>query len=301
MKILLLFLALTPLAVSQAQTVLEWKFAPGETQDYRLTQTARLDSGVENAATLIADIVQQIDFTWKVIEVNADGTATISIKVNTFSLTATGPGGQEVAFDSSSSEDPQGYAAMLLPIGRRLSEEEVRLSMTPRGEVKLLDLPADLAEAVKSVPGGKLFAKDGGEGSFESLARLGAPLTLPSEAISEGKGWTDTSEIDIPPLGNATVEFSYLVKQMQDDKPLSIDQAMHLSLEASEGETSLVLKEQVSTGVVQFDVSAGRPEKSTLSYQVEIVPQASQPEASGGETMRLQQSVEFRSLSDASQ
>ena len=281
--------------------MLEWKFVPGETQDYRLTQTARLDSGVENAATLIADIVQQIDFTWKVIEVNADGAATISIKVKSFSLTANGPGGQEVAYDSSSSEEPLGYAAMLLPIGRRLSEEEVRLSMTPEGEVKILELPADLAEAVKSVPGGKLFAKDGGALSFESMARLGAPLTLPSKEIKEGTTWTDTSDIDVPPLGKAAAVFTYLVKQVQEDKPVVIDQEMSLSFESDEKDSMPLLRDQASSGEVQFDAAAGRPGQSSLKYQVELVPQSN---SSDGDTVmptKLEQNIEFRSLSDTTQ
>ncbi len=301
MKILMLLLAMIPFAASQAQTALQWKFVSGDTHEYRLTQTAQLKSGTGDSVKLIADVAEQIDFTWKVVEVNAEGTATLSIQVNSFSLTAKGPDGQEVAYDSQTEEDPQGYAAMLLPIGRRLHDEAVQFSMTTQGEVKILDLPTDLAEAVRSLPGGKLFAKDGGAISFESLARLGGPLSLPASEVQEGSSWTETTDIEIPFLGKASVEFIYEISQLRNDKPVLLEQKMSLSLIHGDSETPWSLQDQVSAGGVQFDTEAGRPETATLNYKVELFPESNLPEGNPGEPMTLQQKTEFRLLSDVAQ
>lgn len=284
---------LAPVGLLRAQSVIQWKFVPGESHDYRLTQTARLESGAGKARTQIADVAEQIDFTWKVVEVDAEGTATLSVQVNSYALTAKGPDGQEVTYDSQSASDPQGYAAMLLPIGRRLSEEPVQLSMSPQGIVKLLDLPIDLADAVKSVPGGKLFAKDGGAGSFESLARLGGPLSLPTGEVQEGSTWKDTLEMEIPALGKAAVKFEYQIGKLPDNNRISIEQHMLLSpLEDAEARWSL--DSQTSTGEVQFDSDSGRSESSSLSYKAELISESNP-------SMTLEQNVKFTSLSDTTQ
>lgn len=294
MKVFFFWLATLPLAVSQAQTLPLWKFTPGDTHEYRLTQTAQLKSGTGDSVKLVADVDEQIDFTWKVVEVNAEGTATLSIRVNSFSLTAKGPDGQEVAYDSQTEEDPQGYAAMLLPIGRRLSEEAVKLSMTPQGEVKILDLPTDLSEAIRSLPGGKLFAKDGGARSFEALARLGGPLSLPVSEVQEGSSWTETTDMEIPFLGKVSVEFTYQINQLQDQKRVAIQQKMSITPLIEEGDAPWSLRNQESIGEVQFDTKVGRPEKTSLAYKAELISESNS-------TMSLEQSVKFINLSDSSQ
>ena len=210
-------------AGSQAQTELAWKFVPGSSHEIRLTQTARLTSGSDALPTTLADIEQQIDYVWSVLEVNPEGTATISLRVTSFSLNARGPGGQEVAYDSTSTEDPQGYSAMLVPIGLRLGEDEVRLTITAAGAVNLEELPTDLAEAVKSVPGGKLFAEDGGAASFRALIRMGAPLALPDSPIEQNHTWTESAEMAVPPWARASppspTNFSRLLPMRRSRSP----------------------------------------------------------------------------------
>ena len=108
---------------------LAWKFTPGDVQTYRLTQSSQLSGGAADTYKQLASVEQVLDLTWKVLEVNDSGDANISLEVTAFSLLAKGPGGQEVQYDSESTEEPQGYAAMLAPIGKRLAESPLQFRM----------------------------------------------------------------------------------------------------------------------------------------------------------------------------
>jgi hypothetical protein len=240
-----------------------------------------------------AAVKQELDLTWKVIETHYDGSATISLQVSAFSFLATGPDGQEVRYDSDSTEEPQGYAAMLLPIGKRLSESEVRLTMTARGEVSDVKLPDDLAEAVKSVPGGKKFAQDGGLKSFKALARLGAPLLLPAGEIATGARWTETREMELPVLGPVKAEFVYILRNPLNDAQVTINQMMAIDLEGVE---RLDLANQDSSGALEFNTVAGRPETSTLIYEAEL-KQTNKPDG----LIKLEHKIEYRRIADDSQ
>lgn len=282
-------------AVSASAVTLEWKFTPGDEQNYRLTQSARLSAGPADALKQFTSVKQEIDLTWKVLEVSDEGNATISLGVTAFSFLATGPDGQEVRYDSESTEEPKGYAAMLLPIGKRLAEAEVQLTMTPRGEVSDVKLPEDLAEAVKSIPSGKKFAQDGGVTSFESMARLGAPLIFPANDVATEKSWSEKRELELPVFGTATVAFAFEVKDAPKENKVAIDQQMTIEAESPEAMDRVKLINQKSTGKIEFDSKAGRPELSILTYEAELEQPTSE------ENMKLEHTIEYRRLVDDSQ
>ncbi len=269
---------------------LGWKFTPGQSLRYQLNQTAHLSTGVEESAQAIADVVEHIDYSWKVLTVDPNGTATIAVQVTNFSAKFTGPGGQEVRYDSQSTEEPQGFSAMLLPIGRRLVESEVTLTISPKGEVTMSALPDDLFEAAKSIPGGKTFALDGGAASFVSLARLGGPWEFPTPADTS---WSTTHQADLPVLGKQNIALNYKWREPANAERVVIEQAMLLSTELQPGVDRLELLEQRSKGQITWDLAAGRPTKSTLSYSAELSTGAN-PKSK----MTLESTIEFRELAD---
>jgi hypothetical protein len=273
---------------------LAWQFTPGDVQTYRLTQSSRLSGPTADEHKQLASVEQVLDLTWKVLEVSDAGTAKISLQVTAFSLLAKGPDGQEVRFDSESTEEPQGYAAMLAPIGRRLAESPIVLTMNSQGEVTDIQLPAELAEAIKSVPGGKKFAQDGGLASVEALARLGAPAELPEGEFAAGQTWSTEREVAMPVLGSAKVEFSYKIAEPVSEDEITIEQQM--KIESAVGDEVAKFTNQKSTGTVVFDTERGRPETSVLSFEVEI----DQSGSADGPT-RLEQHTEFRRIADETQ
>jgi hypothetical protein len=281
------------IAVPTAAATLEWKFAAGDEEHYQLTQSARLSN---TASKPLAEVKQDLDLTWKVLEVTDDGSARISLTVSSFSFLGKGPDGQEVRYDSQATDEPQGYAAMLLPIGKRLAEsavEAVEFTMSPNGAITEMKLPDELSEALKSVPSGKKFAVDGGLRSFEVLARLGAPLVLPTVALKTDEAWSQDREMELPVLGQLKAEFTYKIAGVPSDSEASIDQTM--SVVASNADTPATFTDQRSSGKIKFNVVEGRPETSTLSYDAAIHSDG----ADGA--MKLEYSVEFRRVIDQTQ
>jgi hypothetical protein len=289
----LLLLLLCP---SASAVTLEWKFAAGDEENYRLTQSAKVSSGEGDALKQFAAIEQELDIKWKVLEVDEQGTATITVQIAAMSMLASGPDGQEVRFDSESTDEPQGYAAILRPLGKRLSESEVQMKMSSRGEVTDVKLPDELSEAVKSVPGGKKFAEDGGVTSFESLARLGAPIMFPVEEMTAEASWKEAREIELPVLGKVASEFVYTIEEPIAEDRVSIDQVLKLDASKAEGDLRLKLVNQESAGTIDFNVAEGRPELSNLSYRAEF-----EQKSQGQSRMKLEHTIEFRRVVDDSQ
>lgn len=290
------FSLLIAISASAQAVTLAWKFSPGEKQNYRVLQSAKLSAGPEDDVKQFAAVEQELELTWKVLEVNDDGSAHISLQVSAFSFLAEGPDGQEVRYDSDSTEEPQGYAAMLLPIGKRLNASPVTLTMSPRGAVSDVKIADELSEAVKSVPGGKKFAQDGGLKSFETLALLGAPVLMPEGDIATGARWLESREITFPVLGQIKAEFAYVLRNPINPAQVTIEQMMSINITEAEGVERLKLVDQSSTGTMVFDVENGRPENSTLTYEAKF----DQPNSAEG-NVKLEHSIEFRRVADDSQ
>lgn len=282
------------LALPAQAATLAWKFTPGDVQNYRLTQRSQLSVGAAEASKPLASVEQVIEIAWKVLGANGPDEARISLEVTAFSLLVEGPDGQEVRYDSESTEEPQGYAAMLAPIGKRLAESPLEFTMNTRGEVSELELADEVAEAVKLVPGGKRYAQDGGLLSIETMARLGAPLELPAGDVAAGHAWSVNRESELPVMGPTRITFDYEIADTDSDKEMTIEQRLTISTEGED--PNVQLGEQQSTGTIVFNVEHGRPETATLNVDVEIL----RPGNPDG-PLKLKQNGEFRRLADETQ
>jgi hypothetical protein len=254
-------------SVVLADSPLAWKFTSGETHTYRLTQSALVTHGSAETRQTVAEVGQRLDFTWTVKETHEDGSATIALKVTELSMQLKGPGGQEVAYDLAD-KDPQGYAAMLWPMGMQLAEAEVTVSMSPTGEVKLLDLPAELADAIKGVPKAKKYPAASGLATFTTLARLGGPLKMPD---ARHPTWDATAKLELPPWGKQQATYHYRLQESQSAERVTFEQELELAAE-SNPDVSWKLQQGKSAGTIQFDRTAGRPTAASLSFQAEVVP-----------------------------
>jgi hypothetical protein len=295
MKSLTILLAVSQIMLTLAcnAATLAWKFTPGDEQHYRLTQSSRLNADSEEGK-LLASVEQVLDLNWKVIEVSESNEAKISLEVTAFSFLAKGPDGREVHYDSESTDEAQGYAAMLAPIGKRLAESPLVFTLDPSGEVTDVQLPEDLAEAVKSVPGGKKFAQDGGLASIETLARLGAPLNPPAGDVTAEQTWTAIRNIEVPVLGLTEVKFTYKVASPVSVDEVTVEQQMLLVPAGDEQVAKFA--NQKSIGTVVWDAAKGRPETSTLNFEVEV-----EQTGSTDSPLKLEQNTEFRRIADETQ
>lgn len=275
------------LAATTNAATLEWKFAPGDQEQYRMTQVAKL-----SGSQTIAEVEQDLGLEWKVLEAGDDGIARISLRVSSFSFLAKGPDGQEVRLDSQSSEEPQGYSAMLAPIGKQLAETSVEFSMSRTGKVSDMKVPDQLAGAVKSIPSGKKFGQDGGMESFEAFARLGAPWSFPRGEVADLQEWAETRDVEMPVLGKLNAEYVYKVVGEPTETEATIEQRLRV---AQEQTAKSRLINQESSGTIVFNIEAGRPENSTLTFRAEL------PTDDAGQSHKVEYSLEYRRVVDTTQ
>ena len=67
---------------------------------------------------------------------------------------------------------------------------------------------------------------------------------------------------------------------------------MALALIPTAGEPAWSVGEEVSTGTIEFDPTAGRPLSSILSYRAQLIPAPDHP----AEPLTLEQKIEFAAL-----
>jgi hypothetical protein len=273
---------------------LAWKFTAGEKLSYELNQEIKVSAVAADTTRAIAAVNQRLGFSWEVTNVKSPQVAEIALQVTNLDLEASGPDGVPVRFESGSSEEPIGFAAMLVPLGKRLAEATITFEIDHRGQVTRLTIPPSIVEAVESSPGGKKFGTAAGATSWDTLARLGAPLSLPATDLAVGKSWEEKRELDFPELGVVRALFVYTLEGSRAGgkrQLASIGQRMSLQLGAGEDAKSIAPGEETSSGEILFDTAAGRPLSATLEYQLEF-----QTRKESDEKMRLEQRVEFRGL-----
>jgi hypothetical protein len=289
--VLVVFALLVDHSAALGVSPLVWKYTPGETYTYQLSQTAVLTHIITSDSQSIAEVDQQLKFTWTVKETHEDGSATIALKITDLSMQLEGPGSQKVAYNLAD-EDPQGYAAMLWPMGKQLTESEVTVRMTPSGNVEIVDLPAELADAIQTVPKAKKYSAAGGLAAFSTLARLGGPLTLPEAGQTS---WEATTKLEIPPWGEQQATYHYRLQEPQSAEQVTIDQQFELAATAT-AEANWELKLRESSGTILFDPRMGRPTATSLSYQADVVPVEKSTAA-----MHLELTQEFLEVVDESE
>jgi hypothetical protein len=204
------------------------------------------------------------DFHWNVQAVDPNGTATIALQVASINLQVTGPGGQESDYDSSSTDEPRGFAATLAPLFKTLLNSELVARVNVRGEVLELQLPEDLQTVLRSKPAGKALGQLGSEVDLEGLARLGLPALPDSADFSVGDKWEVERTVEMIPLGSMTAHTEYLWDKTseQDGEQLAriaLKTTFRFSAPA-EGEPTISSSEQLTSGQILFNLSAGRLE-----------------------------------------
>ena len=67
--------------------------------------------------------------------------------------TVSSPGAPDVEFDTESTDEPQGFAAMVAPLLREMAGSEIVVTATARGEATEVRIPEPLAAAIAAGPG----------------------------------------------------------------------------------------------------------------------------------------------------
>jgi hypothetical protein len=266
-------LALTLLALNGIQATaaepLNWKFSPGLTNRYRMTQETTLAINTGPDSEVKTDSMFTTDISWTVQKVNDDGSAVLKQTIDRMRTEVAVNGGETTKIDSAAAENPQGQAATLLPLLKALTGNAFTVTMTPRGDIKDVEVPEAIVEALKNQPGAAQMGDLATPEGFKKLVRQ-ASFILP-EKLEPGSEWSTTTESNFPAVGTQSAKFTYRYEGPKEvnDKPAERF-TVKVETKFAGGETPVEVTTQAADGEVLFNRDAGRLESSSIDQHLKL-------------------------------
>ena len=257
-------LATTAVRAADAPT---WTFTVGAANRYRTTQNIIVTMDLGAGGEQTHDIKNVIDLAWTVAEVKPDGSAVLKQKVTRSRLKITN--GAVVDFDSASTDEPQGFAAIIAPMLRELARSEFTVTMTPRGEITDVEVPTALVNALTTSPGAQVMGSLATADGLKAMVRA-ASLELP-ETLEPGVEWSAVAEAENPVLGKQTITTTYRYAGPKDVKGVAFEAfTPRLEIAFAGGPWQVNVTKQESTGEVLFNRDAGRLESIDLHHTLDM-------------------------------
>ncbi len=259
-------LLLLSVSSSHAATTLRWKFEPGQILHQIVVQDMKMTMKIRGR-TIVTNITQTMDATWKVGAVDAQGTAEITQTFDRIQMKMTAAGAPGFEFDSDKDQELTGIGAMLGPSLKAMAKSKFELKMTTRGEIVAVEVSQETADALKKLPGagamGGLFSKDGMIAMIKKSSQA-----FPEQPLEKGDDWTTKTEIEMPNIGAmaADTKLTYAGPEEVEGKQLEkLDVSITMAIKPKVGgQTQVNLKEQDASGVIYFDNAAGRIDHSEI-------------------------------------
>ena len=258
-------------STARAAEPLVWKFAAGDVHHYQMLQNMTMTINM-GAGDQVSTIAQDIDMTWAVDSLKADGAAVVTQRINRMQMKINSAG-QEMKFDSAAETPmpgPQG--ALLEPIFKALTSSEFEVTMTPRGEITDVEVPEELIQALQTAPGAnKLLGDLGTKEGFKNLVRQGS-LALPAK-LEDGEIWTTKVEMASPAIGKQSVETTYRYKGPREVEGDTLEVFIpSMEMEFGDGGESgtIEIVKQDSAGEILFNRKAGRMQSSVISQNLDM-------------------------------
>ena len=257
----------------RAQTLLRWKFQPGQTLHYEVQQDVKTKGNV-GAQAIGMTMKMTMDMTWKVDAVDAQGNGSLTMTLDRVRMKADLPQGMSMEYDSASDKEPEGLAKMLASSFKAMLKQPITMKTSPRGKMSDVKVPAAMQGLLKQAnnPAGEML-------SAEGMQKLGGMSALPEEPIKPGKTWSEKATVKSP-MGNMEVEtnFRYLGNVQQQGQTLEkIAQKMTMKLAGGEKKLPMEIKKQEGKGTLLFDNVAGHPVsnamKMNMTMELEVVGQ----------------------------
>ncbi len=265
-----------------AQQPLAWKYIPGKTLRYQLVQKTKTTMSLgasesqDRGGKVTTEVRQTLDMAWLVKEVQQDGTGLIELNITRIQLKVDGPGGQGLEYDSADETRPQGFAAMIAGVLKRLTEATYQVTMTSRGEITSVVLPESLLEQARDAPGGELMGDLISEAGFKNLMSQ-STLLLPEQAeLVPGHIWSNTTTIENAAMGGKqTVETIYLYEGIQQAKGKPLEAiSMQMEFDFGNGKmpggASIEILLQRANGKMLFNRLAGRLRSSVTKQRIQL-------------------------------
>jgi len=239
--------------------LLRWKFTPGQTLLFVITQdmNANVKAG-EGAAPMKLTNTTSIETSWKVDAVDPKGVASITQTIDRMQMKMQSPQGMMLEYDSAAGKEPEGMAKMMAPILEAMIKKPFLEKMTARGEILEMKAPQGFVESInKMAPQGA----GGGFFSDDMMKQMSAFGVFPEEPVTPGKTWNRKMTSKVPVLGSMTAEitYRYVGTEDRDGRPVEkIAVSMLMKLGEEKGQPGLTIKDVETDGTLFFDAAAGR-------------------------------------------
>ena len=237
-------------AEAQAQTVLRWKFEPGQSLQINFEQKTTSETSGVGTPTAV-EIAMQMGMTWKIESVE-QGAAQITQTFDRLKMSMKSGKADAIEYDSEADEPPKGAAADLAAGVAPLLGAQFTVSMTNRGAIQEVALTEATAEALRQIDSKtvkQLF-------SVESITKIlrQSTVELPESGVSAGKTWKTESESKTP-LGVLKQNRIYSFEGTEGSvAKITVDSQLNL------GEPSAKVKliDEEGSGTLLFDGQLGR-------------------------------------------
>jgi hypothetical protein len=253
--------------------VLRWRFTPGETLRYAMTQRATHHAAAsENSPATEFASSQSIDLSWKVEAVDTQGVASLIERIERFRMKSEPAQGEVTEFDSASATDPPTMSQAAAATLRAVVARKSLVKMTPQGAVlerKPLTPARSEADKDKSSGNDRSSSSSGHEPPAPMLWRV----VLPEGPIAPGKTWTESGATSSPLMGPATLEsrFRYEGSETRDGRTLEkITFTMRMTPRGEQAPKGFQVSQQESEGVYYFDNAAGRMVEMTTKTKLRM-------------------------------
>jgi hypothetical protein len=283
-------------ACGRAQEPIRWKFQPGQRLSYSIVQEFAVTSANEGLE-VDNQSRQQLDVTWEIESVNADGVANARLKFDRIRSKMTLPAGG-LEYDSASDGPAIGMAAVNAPLYQALVKTPVQFHVTSEGRVTNVELPEEVQTAMKRMPTLATIGDLKQPERFQTLLLPGFPLLPPERSPSPGYQWQSKAAATLPGGETQTVESNYTYEGQRETegKNLAVIRQLRTASIGNGDSSGRSIKEQSSESEILFDPAAGHLQSSLLKHRMTI--DVKQGSTMG--TQKVEQTVQVTLLSAGS-
>lgn len=256
-------LVLSPV-LSQAQE-LRYKFQAGSKNTYVMDQTQNMKMSAMGQEFEIK-VNMNFEMTQVVDSVDANGSAKLKQKIDRVKMKMEGGPIGSMEYDSKSDKEPEGPLAAMAGIFKAMTESDIKMTLSNRGELSDIKMPEKLMEELKNVGGGagglggNMFTED----QFKNMMGQSV-MILPKEAVTPGSTtWDKTFDMKLGPIGTmkTTTKYTYVGKAGDYEK---IDMKIDMKLESDPNapfQMKMTTKE--ASGNTLFDNTKGRVQEMSM-------------------------------------
>ena len=258
------------LVIAASAAELRWKLKAGDEFVAKVEQKSEVASSLGGAAPTLMTMESGLELGWKVTEVDEQGAATITQRFQRLRMKMEMPKSGVISYDSSSEAKPTGDAKAIATAVQPLLDAEIKLTLSPRGEIKNVELGEAAQKIVEGLeasnPLKTLLSKEGLSNVLGQTV-----VILPEGDVKPGDKWPRVATLPTA-LGKfkQTTTFELLPRDAASPDVSRIESVSNLELEEPRAAKSrpATLKQQQQKGLILFDHETGRLRSAEIEQEL---------------------------------